>query len=39
MGVLFTNTKGYTNYGGIAQGYAFVSGKTAGAEAAKFAGK
>ncbi len=39
MGVLFTNTKGYANYGGIAQGYAFVSGKTAGAEAAKFAGK
>ena len=39
MGVLFTNTKGYANYGGIAQGYAFVSGKTAGAEAAKYAGK
>ncbi len=39
MGVLFTNTKGYANYGGIAQGYAFVSGKTAGAEAAKFSGK
>ncbi len=35
MGVLFTNTKGYTNYGGIAQGYAFVSGRTAGANAAK----
>ena len=39
MGVLFTNTKGYANYGGIAQGYAFVSGKTAGAEAAKSSGK
>ena len=39
MGVLFTNTKGYANYGGIAQGYAFVSGRTAGAEAAKAAGK
>ena len=34
MGVLFTNTKGYTNYGGVAQGYAFVSGKIAGAYAA-----
>lgn len=34
MGVLFTNTKGYANYGGIAQGFAFVSGKTAGATAA-----
>ena len=34
MGVLFTNTKGYTNYGGVAQGYAFYSGKTAGAHAA-----
>ncbi len=34
MGVMFTNTKGYTNYGGVAQGYAFFSGKTAGAHAA-----
>ena len=34
MGVLFTNTKGYANYGGVAQGYAFVSGKIAGAYAA-----
>ncbi len=34
MGVLFTNTKGYTNYGGVAQGYAFTSGRIAGANAA-----
>lgn len=34
MGVMFTNTKGYTNYGGVAQGYAFFSGKVAGAHAA-----
>ncbi len=34
MGVLFTNTKGYTNYGGVAQGYAFTSGRIAGAHAA-----
>lgn len=34
MGVMFTNTKGYTNYGGVAQGYAFWSGQTAGAHAA-----
>lgn len=34
MGVLFTNKKGYANYGGVAQGYAFVSGRIAGAAAA-----
>lgn len=34
MGVMFTNTKGYTNYGGVAQGYAFWSGRVAGAHAA-----
>lgn len=35
MGVLFTNTKGYANYGGIAQAYAFVSGRVAGEAAAQ----
>lgn len=35
MGVLFTNTKGYANYGGVAQGYAFYSGQVAGASAAQ----
>ena len=34
MGVLFTNKKGYVNYGGVAQGYAFTSGKIAGEEIA-----
>lgn len=34
MGVMFTNTKGYANYGGVAQGYAFLSGRIAGAHAA-----
>ena len=34
MGVLFTNKKGYANYGGVAQGYAFTSGKIAGEEIA-----
>ncbi|MBR6526748.1 MAG: FAD-dependent oxidoreductase [Lachnospiraceae bacterium] len=34
MGVMFTNTKGYTNYGGVAQGFAFWSGRVAGAHAA-----
>jgi fumarate reductase flavoprotein subunit len=34
MGVLFTNKKGYANYGGVAQGYAFTSGKIAGESAA-----
>jgi fumarate reductase flavoprotein subunit len=34
MGVLFTNKKGYANYGGVAQGYCFVSGKIAGEHAA-----
>ena len=35
MGVLFTNKKGYANYGGVAQGYAYTSGKIAGEEIAK----
>ncbi len=30
MGVLFNEKKAYTNYGGCAQGYAFVSGRDAG---------
>jgi len=34
MGVLFTNKKGYANYGGVAQGYCFVSGRIAGERAA-----
>jgi len=33
MGVLFTDKKGYANYGGVAQGYCFTSGKIAGAHA------
>ena len=37
MGVLFTNTKGYANYGGVAQGWAFVSGRVAGSKAAEYA--
>ncbi|PKL23947.1 MAG: hypothetical protein CVV47_11805 [Spirochaetae bacterium HGW-Spirochaetae-3] len=35
MGVLFTNRKGYANYGGVAEGYAFVSGRIAGERAAR----
>ncbi len=35
MGVLFNNQKGYANYGGVAQGYVFVSGRIAGEHAAK----
>ena len=35
MGVLFTDRKGYANYGGVAEGYAFVSGRIAGERAAK----
>ena len=34
MGVLFNENKAYTNYGGCAQGYSFVSGRDAGAFAA-----
>lgn len=34
MGVLFTNKKGYTNFGGVAQGSCFVSGRVAGEHAA-----
>ena len=30
MGVLFNESKAYTNYGGCAQGYCFVSGRDAG---------
>lgn len=33
MGVLFTNKKGYANYGGVAQSYCLVSGKIAGEDA------
>lgn len=36
MGVLFNENKAYTNYGGCAQGYCFVSGKTAAENAAKY---
>jgi fumarate reductase flavoprotein subunit len=35
MGVLFTNKKGYANFGGVAQGYCFSSGKIAGIMAAR----
>lgn len=35
MGVLFNENKAYTNYGGCAQGYCFVSGRDAGAFAAE----
>ena len=34
MGVLFTNKKGYANYGGVAQAYSLVSGRIAGLDAA-----
>ena len=34
MGVLFNENKAYTNYGGCAQGYCFVSGRDAGTFAA-----
>ena len=34
MGVLFTNKKGYANYGGVAQSFCLVSGKIAGEDAA-----
>lgn len=34
MGVLFNEDKAYTNYGGCAQSYCFVSGRDAGAYAA-----
>lgn len=34
MGVLFTNKKGYANYGGVAQSYSLVSGFIAGQDAA-----
>ena len=35
MGVLFNENKAYTNYGGCAQGYCFVSGRDAGRFAAE----
>lgn len=35
MGVLFTNQKGYANYGGVAQAYSLVSGRIAGMDAAE----
>ena len=35
MGVLFHEDKAYTNYGGCAQGYCFVSGRDAGTIAAQ----
>ena len=35
MGVLFNENKAYTNYGGCAQGYCFVSGRDTGSFAAK----
>jgi hypothetical protein len=35
MGVLFNEQKAYTNYGGCAQGYCFVSGRDAGTYAAE----
>ena len=35
MGVLFNEDKAYTNYGGCAQGYCFVSGRDAGTFAAE----
>jgi fumarate reductase flavoprotein subunit len=35
MGVLFNEAKAYTNYGGCAQGYCFVSGRDAGRYAAE----
>ncbi|MPM63687.1 Fumarate reductase flavoprotein subunit [bioreactor metagenome] len=34
MGVLFTNKKGYANYGGVSMGYVFTSGYVAGKNAA-----
>ena len=34
MGVLFTNKKGYANYGGVAQSFCLVSGRIAGQDAA-----
>lgn len=35
MGVLFTNGKGYANFGGVAQGWCYVSGRIAGEDAAE----
>jgi fumarate reductase flavoprotein subunit len=34
LGVLLTEKKAYVTYGGLAQGWAFTSGKLAGASAA-----
>ena len=37
MGVLFTEETGYIDYGGVAHGWCFTSGRLAGANAAAFA--
>lgn len=37
LGVLLTEKKAYVTYGGLAQGWAFTSGRLAGAGAARFA--
>ncbi len=37
MGVLFTKETGYIDYGGVAHSWSFVSGKTAGQDAAQYA--
>jgi hypothetical protein len=37
LGVLLTEKKAYVTYGGLAQGWAFTSGKLAGASAAQSA--
>ena len=37
MGVLFTKDTGYIDYGGVAHSWCFVSGKTAGQDAVRYA--
>ncbi len=37
MGVLFTKETGFIDYGGVAHSWSFVSGKTAGQDAAQYA--
>lgn len=37
MGVLFTKDTGYIDYGGVAHSWSFVSGKTAGQDAVRYA--
>lgn len=39
LGVLLSNKKAYLDYGGTAQGWAFTSGRLAGASAAGYAGR